>query len=109
VGNHANSIGLVDLHVSANFTLDESSSLMVKALNFRGEQVLASGEKSLGTEVDLVYKKKFKGYSLMLGYSQMFASDGMYELKEITEAAAAGTQNWAWAMLVIKPQFLSGK
>ena len=32
VGNHANSVGLVDLHVSANFTLNDSSSLMVKAL-----------------------------------------------------------------------------
>ncbi len=109
VGNHANSIGLVDLHVSANFKLNKSSSLMVKALNFRGEQALASGEKSLGTEIDLVYKKKFKGYALVLGYSQMFANDGMYELKGITEVAAAGSQNWAWAMLVIKPKFLGGK
>jgi hypothetical protein len=109
VGNHANSIGLIDIHASANFTLNKSSSLMIKALNFSGEQALASGEKSLGTEVDLVYKKKFKGYSLVLGYSHMFASDGMYELKGITEANAAGTQNWAWAMLVIKPKFLSGK
>jgi len=90
VGNHANSIGLVDLHVSANFKLNKSSSLMVKALNFRGEQALASGEKSLGTEIDLVYKKKFKGYALVLGYSQMFANDGMYELKGITESEAAG-------------------
>lgn len=109
VGNHANSIGLVDLHVSANFILNKSSSLMVKALNFRGEQALASGEKSLGTEIDLVYKKKFKGYALVLGYSQMFANDGMYELKGITESAAAGLQNWAWAMLVIKPKFLGSK
>ena len=109
VGNHANSIGLVDFHVSANFKLNKSSSLMLKALNFRGEQALASGEKSLGTEIDLVYKKKFKGYALVVGYSQMFANDGMYELKGITESAAAGSQNWAWAMLVIKPKFLGGK
>ena len=107
VGNHANSIGLFDVHVSANFKLSETSSLMVKALNFSGEQELASGEKSLGTEIDLVYKKAFKGYSLVLGYSQMFASDGMYELKGVTEADAAGGQNWAWAMLVVKPRFLN--
>lgn len=107
VGNHANSIGLFDVHVSANFTLSETSSLMIKALNFSGEQELASGEKSLGTELDLVYSKKFKGYSLVLGYSQMFASDGMYELKGVTESAAADIQNWGWAMLVIKPKFLN--
>ncbi|WP_298779009.1 alginate export family protein [uncultured Polaribacter sp.] len=107
VGNHANSIGLTDIHASANFKLGEKSSLLVKLLNFSGEQALTSGEKSLGTEIDIVYKKAFKGYALVLGYSQMFATDGMYELKGITEDAAAGSQNWAWAMLVIKPKFLS--
>ncbi|ADV48675.1 alginate export family protein [Cellulophaga sp. E16_2] len=107
VGNHANSIGLLEVHVSAKFQLNETSSLMVKALNFSGEQELASGEKSLGTEIDLVYAKKFKGYGLAIGYSQMFASDGMYELKGITEDAAAGGQNWAWVMLTIKPKFLN--
>ncbi len=108
VGNHVNSVGLFDVHVSANFKLNETSSLLVKALNFSGEQDLPSGEKSLGTEIDLVYKKAFKGYALVLGYSQMFATDGMYELKGITEDAAAGSQNWGWAMLVIKPKFLNG-
>ncbi|QDO95354.1 hypothetical protein FNB79_15695 [Formosa sediminum] len=108
VGNHANSIGLVDVHVSANFKLNETSSLLVKVLNFSGEQELASGEKSLGTELDLVYSKTFKGFALKLGYSQMFASDGMYELKGVAENDAADTQNWAWAMLVLKPKFLNG-
>jgi hypothetical protein len=107
VGNHANSIGLFDVHISANFTLSETSSLSITALNFSGEQSLPSGEKSLGTELDLVYAKKFKGYSLVLGYSQMFASDGMYELKGVSKATAADGQNWAWAMLVIKPKFIN--
>ena len=107
VGNHANSIGLVDIHVSANFKLSEASSLMVKALNFSGEQDLPSGENALGTEIDIVFKRKFKGYALVAGYSQMFANDGMYELKGITEDAAASGQNWAWAMLVIKPKFIN--
>ncbi|MEQ8219903.1 MAG: alginate export family protein [Arenibacter sp.] len=107
VGNHANSVGLLDVHVSANFKLGEKSSLMVKALNFSGEQKLPSGEKSLGTEMDLVFSQAFNGYSLQLGYSQMFANDGMYELKGITEDASASGQNWAWAMLVFKPKFLN--
>lgn len=102
VGNHANSIGLVDIHASANFKLGAKSSLLVKALNFSGEQELTSGEKSLGTEIDIVFKQKFKGYALVLGYSQMFASDGMYELKGLSEDLAAGNQNWAWAMLVMR-------
>ncbi|ALJ04307.1 hypothetical protein APS56_03750 [Pseudalgibacter alginicilyticus] len=107
VGNHANDIGLVDLHVSANFILSETSNFTVKALNFGGEQALTSGEKLLGTEIDLVFSKKFKGYSLLLGYSQMFPSNGMYELKNVAENVAADMQNWGWAMLVIKPKFLN--
>ncbi|MFG6687315.1 alginate export family protein [Mariniflexile sp. HNIBRBA6329] len=107
VGNHANDIGLVDIHVGADFKLSATSNLSVNLLNFSGEQELTSGEKSLGTELDLVFAKKFKGYSLVLGYSQMFAADGMYDLKGVTKADAADGQNWAWAMLVIKPKFIN--
>ncbi|KSA12903.1 alginate export family protein [Maribacter dokdonensis] len=109
VGNHANSVGLFDIHASAKFDLGKQSSLLVKVLNFSGEQELPSGEKSLGTEIDLVFAKKFKGYGLAIGYSQMFAADGMYELKGITEDLAASSQNWAWVQLTIKPQFLNTK
>jgi hypothetical protein len=106
VGNHANSIGLIDIHASANFNLGKESNLLVKVLNFSGEQALTSDEKSLGTEVDIVFSKKIKGYSLVAGYSQMFASDGMYELKDIDKNLTANSQNWAWVMLVIKPKLL---
>jgi hypothetical protein len=108
VGNHGNSVGLVDIHASANFKLSEKSGLLVKVLNFSGVEDLPSGEKSLGTELDLVFSTKLKGAGLAIGYSQMFASDGMYELKGTTKAASADGQNWAWAMLTIKPNFLNG-
>ena len=107
VGNHANSVGLTDIHASAKFALGKGSSLLVKVLNFSGEQELPSGEKSLGTELDLVFAKAFKGYGLAIGYSQMFASEGMYELKGVAEADAASSQNWAWVQLTMKPKFLN--
>lgn len=107
VGNHANSVGLFDLHASANFKLGEKSSLLFKILKFNGEQDLPSGESNLGTEIDLVYSQAFNGYALKIGYSQMFAASGMYELKGVTEDVAASNQNWIWAMLVIKPKFIN--
>lgn len=109
VGNHANSVGLVDIHASANFKLSDSSSLMAKVLNFKGEQDLPSGENSLGTEIDIVYKKKFKGYSLAAGYSKMFAADGMYELKGVAENLASDNQSWAWLMITIKPSLFKSE
>ncbi len=107
VGNHVNTIGLFDIHASANFKLGEKASLLAKVLNFSGDQDLPSGENALGTEIDLVYTQGFKGFSLKVGYSHLFPADGMYELKGITEDAAADTQNWAWAMLILKPKFLN--
>ena len=107
VGNHANSVGLFDVHVNANFKLGEKSSLLINVLNFSADQELADGSKSLGTEIDLVFSQAFNGYALKLGYSQLFASDGMNLLKGVSADAAASSQNWAWAMLVIKPKFLN--
>jgi hypothetical protein len=107
VGNHANSVGLTDIHASATYKVGEKANLFAKVLNFSSQEDLPSGEKSLGTEVDLVYSQEFKGFTLKVGYSHMFPSDGMYELKGIAEDNTADIQNWAWAMLIIKPKFLN--
>lgn len=107
VGNHANTVGLFDIHASVNVKLGEKSSLLGKIWNFKGQQDFPTGENALGTEVDLVYSQSFNGYALKIGYSHMFPADGMYELKGITEADAASTQNWAWVMLTIKPKLFT--
>lgn len=108
VGQHANSVGLIDLHASAKVKLGKGYGMFVKVMNFQAEQDLASGDNSIGTEVDLVLSKKFDGYTVKAGYSQMFESDGMYDLPQgaVGAADSSGSQNWAWMMLVIKPKFL---
>ncbi|MEI6866086.1 hypothetical protein [Flavicella sp.] len=103
VGNHANNLGLNDIHISTTFPIGKSK-LMVKVLNFSTSEKLASGDTQLGTEVDLVWSYKIKPAVLFqAGYSQMFAADGMDELKVVSPQ---DTQNWAWAMITIKPKFL---
>lgn len=92
VGNHANSVGLVDFHINSFFNMGEKSGLLINVLHFSGEKALPSGETNLGTEVDLVFSHKFKDFSVQMGYSQMFAKAGMYELKGVPEAMAADTK-----------------
>lgn len=110
VGNHANSVGLVDLHASANIKTGPGSNLFVKFLNFQGEQDTSTGESALGSELDLVYNQKLKeGVNLKIGYSQFFTADGIFDIPQgaVGDAGAANLQNWAWVMLTIKPKFFS--
>ncbi|MDC6354863.1 MULTISPECIES: alginate export family protein [unclassified Robiginitalea] len=103
VGNHGNSVGLVDLHASANLRLGKNAGLLGRILYFRGAEALPDGNRSLGTEADLVLTRNFDGFSLKVGYSHMFPAEGMFTLKGVDRASAADWQDWAWLMLVIKP------
>ena len=109
VGNHANSVGLVDLHVSANIKTGPNSGLFVMFMNFQGEQDTVTGESTLGNEIDLVFNQNLKGVNLKIGYSQFFTSDGIFDIPQgaVGDDGASGLQNWAWAMLTIKPKFLN--
>ncbi|CAM1364571.1 alginate export family protein [Tenacibaculum xiamenense] len=107
VGNHANSIGLRDLYGKVVANLGGNSNLLVKAHYFSGDKELAN-DSYLGTEIDIVYSKKILPYAtLKIGYSQLFASDTMKLLKNVPNAG--NTQNWGWAMVVVKPNFLTWK
>ncbi|MEM7486150.1 MAG: alginate export family protein [Bacteroidota bacterium] len=108
VGNWVNRVGLLDIHASATFNLGDKTTLFAKLLNFSGMEKTPSGERSLGNELDLVLTQKFNGFAIKLGYSQLFAVDGLEELETArlgseTAVDFKGSQNWAWAMLIIKP------
>ncbi|WP_298540644.1 alginate export family protein [uncultured Aquimarina sp.] len=111
VGNHANSVGLTDIYAKANFKFGKSSSLLVKGHYFSSAATLiddtdgSEADKYLGTEVDIVFTQKLLPYaSVKVGYSQMFAGEGMEFLKN--QPNPSGLQNWGWVQLVIKPNFL---
>ncbi|AXT58827.1 hypothetical protein D1816_00175 [Aquimarina sp. AD10] len=106
VGNHANNIGLNDFYAKTVIKTGEKSSLLIKAHYFSGAESLGDNiDDYLGTEVDLVFTQKLLAFAtLKIGYSHMFASDSMEILKGVTDPAS--TQNWGWAMLVVKPNFL---
>lgn len=102
VGNHGNSVGLVDVYLNSKVALAKKSKLVLAVHNFSTAAKLpVNGQAALGTEVDIVFVQKLaKSAILKVGYSQMFANDGMEELKGNSDG---NTNVWAWAMLVVKP------
>ena len=108
VGNHANSVGLVDIYAKINTNLGDKSSLTAFVHNFSSQgEISANVDKGLGTELDLVYTHKYnKDITIGAGYSQMFASEG---LEVIKNNADGNGNNWAWLMVTIKPTLFSSK
>ena len=106
VGNHFNSVGLVDLYAKVNTNFNAKSSLTAFVHNFMAQAELAPDtDKQLGTEVDLVFNYKYtKDIKFTAGYSHMFAADGMEVLKGNTDG---NTNNWGWIMITIKPELFT--
>ncbi|MBB3697872.1 alginate export family protein [Flammeovirga yaeyamensis] len=62
---------------------------------------------NLGTEIDLIYARSLgKEASLVVGYSQMFATESMEVLKG---GNASMINNWAFVMLTFKPTLFTSK
>ena len=80
----------------------EKSSLLVHFHQFLAEVDLGEGNsQNLGTEIDLVFNAILdKVVNLKIGYSHMFANEAMEVLKN---GSSSELNNWAWAMLTIKP------
>ncbi|CAM1354641.1 alginate export family protein [Tenacibaculum insulae] len=108
VGNHANSVGLLDIYAKANFKLNPKSSLTAFVHSFSAAaDINATVSKQLGTELDLVYAYNYtKNIGFKAGYSQMFASEGMEALKGISDN---NTNNWGWVMVTINPTLFTSK
>ena len=102
VGNHYPNVGLTDIYLTNTTKLNAKSSLSVTLHNFSAASDLAgSSKKRLGNEVDLVFSHAVrKSISLKVGYSQLFASEGMEILKGNSDN---NTNNWVWIMLDITP------
>lgn len=110
VGNHTNSVGLVDVYTQLEFTKDKFGFKLSPHLFSSAETVMNASKAMnnyLGTEIDAVATYKLHKYiSVEMGYSQLFGSQTLDVLKGV------GTnkyQNWAWAMLTIKPDMFSFK
>jgi hypothetical protein len=108
VGNHVGNVGLTDIygglnHAKGDWTFASTIHLFSSAADlYLGAE---KQDKYLGTEVDLSVGYKYSSnVMIQAGYSHMFATDSMEALKGGDKDE---TQNWAWVMLVFKPNFLN--
>jgi len=108
VGNHINSVGLVDIYAKVGAKLGQKSSIDAIVHSFSAQAEIGEGvDKQLGTEIDLVYSHKLnKDIAIGAGYSQMFASEGLEVIKNNSDG---NINNWAWLMITIKPTLFSSK
>ena len=112
VGNPSGDVGLIDLYMKAKFKLSDKSALNFHVHQFSSqidlkEQFTEAESNILGTEIDLVYNLNIdKAVNLKIGYSHMLATSSM----EFIKTGDRNTiNNWAWAMLTIKPKLFESK
>lgn len=103
VGNHANAGGLKDLQLTYKTKISGVALTIAGHYFTEQEDFDAFDSKDLGTEIDIILAKKFKEFKLVGGYSHFFEPSDIAD-----QPGVKGTQNWAWTMLIIKPNFLNG-
>lgn len=107
VGNHINSVGLIDINIPLKYSKNKFSISLIPHF-FSAEGTILESENTkadsyLGTEIDLTAGYKLiKSVLLSAGYSQMFATESMEILKG---GSKDETNNWGWIMISFKPSF----
>lgn len=108
VGNWGGNVGLMDIYVPLKYKKNKFSVGLIPHFFLAGADVVeaATGktmDKNLGTEIDFTVGYAWsKNVKIQAGYSQMFATKTLQELKG---GNMDNTNNWAWVMLTFKPIF----
>ncbi len=109
VGNHINSVGLLDLDLPLKYHKEKVTIQLVTHLFSSAATVVDmighEMDSHLGTEIDFSFDYKIaENINFEAGYSHMFATDTMEVLKGGNKD---NTNNWAWAMFVFKPKLFT--
>lgn len=109
VGNHLNSVGLLDGYLRLSLTKKKfiyslnghyfNAAADVRDLKFPTEY--KARKSHLGAEIDFTLLYNYtEGVSIQAGYSQFF---GTGTLKTLKGGNIAATSNWAYLMLIVRP------
>jgi hypothetical protein len=109
VGNHINSVGLLDFNLPFKYKKDKVSFQLVPHMFSSAATVVdVTGNEMdsyLGTEIDFTMGYKIADtIDFQVGYSHMFATETMEVLKGGNKD---NTSNWVWAMFVFKPKLFT--
>ncbi len=106
--------GLQDIYLKSKWKLSEKCMLLADAHQFfAASDVYAANnvtklDKNFGTEIDLVATCQLtKIIGFELGYSHYFTTSTLTSLNVKNVANSNSNSNWAYLMLIIKPDFLS--
>ena len=106
VGNHGNNVGLLDVYIGSTIKTGEKTDFGIRVHNFNAAANMVNNtSKQLGTEADISFNYKFtNAINIKAGYSHMFASKGMEQLKNNFDG---NVNNWGWIMVTLKPTLFS--
>lgn len=109
VGNHINSVGLLDGYLRVSYTAERficslNGHYFNAAADVRDMKILSeykARDPHLGAEIDATLLYKYTdGISVQAGYSQMFGTE---TLKTLKGGSISTTSNWAYIMLIVRP------
>lgn len=109
VGNHMNSVGLLDLYFKAKTKINDKSIVSFDLHQFNAPAELKGNDfEALGTEIDILYSYEFdKDLNIKIGYSHLFAQDGMEWIKNSKNNQL---NHFAYLIVAFKPNlFISEK
>lgn len=108
VGNHINSVGLIDVHFPIQYKKDKITFKIIPHFFSSAAKIIDMNtmkDNNLGTEIDMMFGYKLsKNAAFSMGYSQMFASESLEFLRGGDRNV---TQNWAWVMFTFKPNLFT--
>lgn len=106
VGNYTGSVGLKDLYARFKYDVNSNGRFLLKTHMFNTQADLKNEIDSyLGAEVDLKFDYDIKEYmNLSLGYSHMFPSN---TLKEIKNTTTDNVNNWFYVQLYLTPNLFN--
>lgn len=109
VGNHQENVGLQDAYVKLSYTKNKWQFNLTPHFFSAPNTVLKGADKMnsyLGTELDFTTSYTLqKDITISGGYSQMFGTETLEQVKGIGNPA--NTNNWGWVMISINPKIFS--